>query len=88
MVNWPPLHVSGPLPHVKVLEKLARKKAWPRKLTLPNVITKFLPFSAVWMSILQSCFWFIYLSPCSFFTVMFKHSSQHIFGGFWMVGIC
>ena len=69
MVNWPALCVSGPLPHTKVHEKLARKKAWPRKLTLPNMITKFLPFSAVWISIWQSSLSFIHVChplPSSF----------------------
>jgi hypothetical protein len=36
-----------PLPHTKVLEKLARKEALPRKLPIPDMITIFLPFGAV-----------------------------------------
>jgi len=42
-----PVCFRPPASHTKVHEKLARKKPWPRKLTLPNMITKFLPFGAV-----------------------------------------
>ena len=53
-VNWQLPRVSAPAARESPWET-RKREAWPRKLTLPNMITKFLPFGAVWISTLQSC---------------------------------